>query len=409
MIRSASANVSATIGSIARRSLQHVDVLRALAGVEERDLGRRAAAEEDAPGRAASSTSPGCRPRSAFERLRRPCRRARGVAVVDGDAHRGAGQAPGRAAPAAACRPPAALAATRCSWADHVGVVVPPRTSAPRSGALAHARRAARPPPADAAVAAPDRGRRTTCARLAAVATAGRRTPRARRGSWCRRSRTRSRRPRRTPPGGGGHSRSSVFTAERRVRPSRYWGWARRSSGSAAAPCRAAAMTILNSPAAPAAALRWPMFDLTEPSAIDPGWHAERRRSTSLQALPARRRRRRGSRCRAPRSQATVAGSTPALLPGALDGQPLADRVRRGDALALAVAGAADAAQHGVDPVAVALGVGEPLEHEQRSALAHHEAVRAGVERPGAGRGERADLAELHEARRRPCCGRRRR
>ena len=57
----------------------------------------------------------------------------------------------------------------------------------------------------------------------------------------------------------------------------------------------------------------------------------------------------------------------------------------------------ADAEQHRVDPVAVALGVGQPLEHEQRRALAHHEAVRAGVERARPGGGQRADLAELHE------------
>ena len=55
---------------------------------------------------------------------------------------------------------------------------------------------------------------------------------------------------------------------------------------------------------------------------------------------------------------------------------------------------------HGVDPVAVTFGVGEPLEHEHAGALTHHEAVGAGVEGPRAGGREGADLAELDEARR---------
>ncbi len=86
--------------------------------------------------------------------------------------------------------------------------------------------------------------------------------------------------------------------------------------------------------------------------------------------------------------------------PGALDRQALADRVGRRDSLAATVGGSADAAQHGVDPVAGAFGVGEPFEQEDRRALAHHEAVGAVGVRTGAGGGERADLAELDERRR---------
>ena len=85
------------------------------------------------------------------------------------------------------------------------------------------------------------------------------------------------------------------------------------------------------------------------------------------------------------------------LDPGALHREPLPDRVGRGDALPLAVAGPADPEQHRVHAVAVALRVGEPLEHEDGRTLTHHEAVGAGVEGTRPGRGERADLAELDE------------
>ncbi len=57
----------------------------------------------------------------------------------------------------------------------------------------------------------------------------------------------------------------------------------------------------------------------------------------------------------------------------------------------------ADAEDDGVDPVAVALGVLEPLEHEERCAFPHHEAIGARVEWSGARGRQRADLAELHE------------
>ena len=84
-------------------------------------------------------------------------------------------------------------------------------------------------------------------------------------------------------------------------------------------------------------------------------------------------------------------------VPGALHRQPLPDGVGRRDALAATVAGTGETEQHRVDPVAVALGVRQSLEDEQRGALAHHEPVGAGVERAGARRRQRADLAELHK------------
>jgi hypothetical protein len=87
----------------------------------------------------------------------------------------------------------------------------------------------------------------------------------------------------------------------------------------------------------------------------------------------------------------------PGTRPGAFHSQTLSDGVGRRDAPALAVARATHPEQDGVHAIAVTFGVGEALEHEERRTLAHDEAVGRGVERPGAGGRERADLAELHE------------
>ena len=84
------------------------------------------------------------------------------------------------------------------------------------------------------------------------------------------------------------------------------------------------------------------------------------------------------------------------VFPGPLDGQLLSDRVGGGDALALAVGGAAQGADDRVDGVAVALGVLQPLEQEDRRPLAHDEAVGAFGVGPGAGGRQRPDFAELH-------------
>ena len=89
----------------------------------------------------------------------------------------------------------------------------------------------------------------------------------------------------------------------------------------------------------------------------------------------------------------------PGRPPRALHREPLPDRVRRRDPLAPPVAGAGDATNHRIDTVAVALGIGEPLQEEQGRALAHHEAVRPCVERASTRGRESADLAELHVAR----------
>ena len=73
--------------------------------------------------------------------------------------------------------------------------------------------------------------------------------------------------PRRTPDGGVGQSRSSVFTTNGEVSQSTFgFGSLKLRLGGSTLSCRL--RTILNMPAAPAAALRCPMFDLTDPSAM---------------------------------------------------------------------------------------------------------------------------------------------
>ena len=93
----------------------------------------------------------------------------------------------------------------------------------------------------------------------------------------------------------------------------------------------------------------------------------------------------------------TVAGESPAILPGALDGKLLADGIGRSDALSFSVARSAYTAKHGVDFVAVALCIGQALHQEKRCAFAHHEAVGSFSIGTRAGGGECADLAKLHK------------
>ena len=203
---------------------------------------------------------------------------------------------------------------------------------------------------------------------------------------------------RRTPPAGAPTraARCSPRRASARSRCSGLGASKWRLGGST---LWCSASTALSSPAAPAAPLRWPMFDFTEPSAIEPGARPEppkpSRQALDLDhvadagrgavALDQRRRSRATARrcCQARSTASRWPTGFGAVMP-----------------LPRAVARAADAAEHGVDAVAVALGVGQALEQEQRRALAHHEAVGAVGVRPRAGRRQRADLAELHEGRR---------
>ena len=89
----------------------------------------------------------------------------------------------------------------------------------------------------------------------------------------------------------------------------------------------------------------------------------------------------------------------PCIVPGALNGEQLPLRVGGCDALALAVARAGHAADDGVNPVAIAHGVGQPLEQKRAGAFAHDEAVGPCAKGAAAAVAQCADFAELDEAR----------
>ena len=79
----------------------------------------------------------------------------------------------------------------------------------------------------------------------------------------------------------------------------------------------------------------------------------------------------------------------------------LARRQRRGQALGVAVAAAADALDHRIDPVAIALGIGQALERDHRDALGDHDAVARGIEgRAATARRKRLGFAEAEVAER---------
>ena len=74
----------------------------------------------------------------------------------------------------------------------------------------------------------------------------------------------------RAPEAAAGHSRSSVLTLNGECAQS-ILGFGSRKFRLGGSTFSCSAMAALNSPAAPAAALRWPMLDLTEPSGMEPG------------------------------------------------------------------------------------------------------------------------------------------
>ncbi len=81
--------------------------------------------------------------------------------------------------------------------------------------------------------------------------------------------------------------------------------------------------------------------------------------------------------------------------PGLSYGSNLTTRIRAGKARRPAIAGHRAAADHRVNPVAVALGVGQPFQHHHPGALTDQDAIGAAVERPDLfGRRQRAELAE---------------
>ena len=115
--------------------LQHIHVLRALAGIEERHLGRRAVAAEDAL-RAQRLPDCGLFRCQRFERLGRFVRQFGGVGIVDGQALGRAQVGFRRRGWSAEPVLPRPLAWTFCRRSANPAAEAAPITSAPRSGAL---------------------------------------------------------------------------------------------------------------------------------------------------------------------------------------------------------------------------------------------------------------------------------
>ena len=205
---------------------------------------------------------------------------------------------------------------------------------------------------------------------------------------------------------GSCQSRSSVFTRNGEVAQSTF-GFGSRKFRLGGSTLSCSAMVILNSPAAPAAALGGRCS--TSPSQARSSRGRCRCGPKTAVRLSSSTRRRRGSRCRVLRRRTRSTGRRRHCCQARSTARRWPTGLGAVIPLPLPSLEPAMPSMHRVDAVAVTLGVGEPLEHEQRRALAHDEAVGAGVERARAGRGERSDLAELHEGRRRSCCGRRRR
>src|SRR6266511_312750 len=166
----------------------------------------------------------------------------------------------GSGAAGAGARPAFASASNRPSWLLTSASSRPPTTAAPRSGDFQPT------------------GRSTVDARWA---TANERacSPRYRPGTYSSITTWKLVPPKpnaltppeRAPPGGGaGHPRSEVVTRNGVSAQSTFgFGSTKFRLGASTLWCRLIA--ILNSPAVPAAPLRWPMLDFTEPSATEPG------------------------------------------------------------------------------------------------------------------------------------------
>ena len=261
MTRSASSKISVTNGSVSAKRLQHVRVLRALPRVEERDLGAGTAAAEDALGTQQLPDR-----RVAGQRLHgagRPCRPARRRGEVDRDAHRRAEASRG-GRPGCGTRPSAASDGEPASRAASSASSAAPAT--PRR-AVGAAERQARTEAVPGVAFTSGRASANDTFRRRHVALA--RTPRGRRGSSCRRSRRRSHRPAARRPGGRSHARNSVLTGTG-DREKSMSGFGREEWRLGGITFSWSDMTALKRPAAPAAPLRWPMFDLTDPRGIEP-------------------------------------------------------------------------------------------------------------------------------------------
>ena len=195
-------------------------------------------------------------------------------------------------------------------------------------------------------------------------------------------------------PAGTSQSRSSVLTANGdRVQSRLGFGRSKLTLGGSTFSCRARA--VLSIPAAPAAAFRCPMLDFTDPSATEPGASCAPEKA-SIRLLTSTTS---PTRVEVPWPSIIVhsEGDRPALRQARSTARRWPTGLGAVIPLPLPSLARADPAHDRVDAIAVALGVGEPLEHEQRRALAHHEAVGAVRVRTRSARGQRSDRAELHE------------
>ena len=116
--------------------------------------------------------------------------------------------------------------------------------------------------------------------------------------------------PRRTPSTPSGHGRRAVLTANG-IRCQSTFSLGVRKFRLGASTFSCSERVILNSPAVPAAALRWPMLDFTEPSATDPGASPAAPKTASSEASSAASPTRVEVPCAS--TAPTVPGSTPAL------------------------------------------------------------------------------------------------
>ena len=131
-------------------------------------------------------------------------------------------------------------------------------------------------------------------------------------------------------------------------------------------------------PANPAVLLVWPIIDLTDPTAqvgrsSPVFWNSVASASAST-----------WSPSRVPVPCASISPSGRGVETGLAVGPPqrqqLAQRPRRGQAAVAAVAGCANPLHHGVDAVAVALGILQPLQDHHRQPFADGDAVGFHVE-----------------------------
>src|SRR5450755_974654 len=181
--------------------------------------------------------------------------------------------------------PAAARSRTRASWAATSASVSPPTTKAPRSGALrltvtGLAGFAAVGVPAAEVPGAPSAAPawRSALACRSTVAGSSAAGSPYRPGTYSSSTAWKLvppkpnalTAPRRTPDGGTGQSRSLVLTWNGDAAQSTL-GLGSRKFRLGGRTLSRSDMIILNRPAAPAALFRWPMFDFTEPSAMEPG------------------------------------------------------------------------------------------------------------------------------------------